>query len=722
MPYDSNQPRKGNHFSGGGQPRNTPSSRPSAGPSETAEFTSAYFQSSGRASNATQANAAPRSATDTGAHSRATTATSDTFSHATGNARGWVNNATPNVARQATSDNSTQGGVLPYGPARGGGSDPRNSYRQQRKKRGKIIGGVIAAVVALVVIVGGICGFTMFRDYKDITAKVPTLMEQASGLKDSVMAGNGEAARTTAAEIASEVSSMNDTLNGIPWQIASLVPVVGQDVQSARTLVSEADRLCQFALIPACDSLADVKLSNLMTDGAVNVDLLQSLVSTLQNISPVIQQSAETIEALPEAHIGKVGELITKVQDGVRTANSAVTALNEVAPYLPQMLGAGGEIRQYLIVAQNNVELRSTGGFPGSAGIMTVVNGRIELGEFTGIGASAGEGLEWYDQVGFGVTDEEIAIFGDRVGKIPADTPYIFDFPRAYSLFSAMYTDQKGGSVDGVIAIDPVFLQYLLKLTGGLNINGVEVNGDNAARLLMHDAYAMFDTDTQDVFFSAVASAAFSNIMNNLGNLDLPALVDVVTRGIEEGRLQMWMANEDEENVIKQIGAGGEVKTDPAAPQLGVYAGDDTASKISWYLSTNTTMDAGIKNADGSTTYHVTSTFTNNLSLAEAEAQPKYVTGYSPLKRNVSDMFIHIYLVAPAGGTISNVSSTGGDFSNQNWTAMSWNGFGVYTASPLINGQETVTVTYDVTTSTEATEAMTIDTTATAQSVAGWQQ
>ena len=718
MPYDSDQSRAGNHFSAGGQTRNVASPRSSAGPSETAEFTSAYFQSS----NHPGASSQPReSNTATPSASRATSP-SDTFVHAVESGRSVDMGATTDPGYAQSNYSSPQGGALPYGPARGGGSDPRNSYHYQRKKRGKIIAGVIAAIVVLVVIVGGICGFTMFRDYKNITAKVPTLMEQASGLKDSVMAGDGETVRTTAATIASEVSGMNDTLSGLPWQIASLVPVVGQDVQSARTLVSEADRLCQYALIPACDSLADVKLSNLMTDGAVNVDLLQSLVSTLQNISPVIQQSAETIEALPEARIGKVSELVTKVQDGVRTANSAVTALNEAAPYLPQMLGADGNVRHYLIVAQNNVELRSTGGFPGSAGVMTVVDGRIELGDFTGIGASAGEGLEWYDQVGFGVTDEEIGIFGDRVGKIPADTPYIFDFPRAYSLFSAMYTDQKGGTIDGVIAIDPVFLQYLLKLTGGITINGVEVNGDNAARLLMHDAYAMFDTDTQDTFFSAVASAAFSNIMGNLGNLDLPAFADVVTRGIEEGRLQMWMVNEDEENIIKQTGAGGEVKTDPTAPQLGVYAGDDTASKISWYLSTNTTMDAGTKNADGSTTYHATSTFTNNLSLAEAEAQPTYVTGYSPLKRNVSDMFIHIYLVAPSGGTISNVSSTGGDFSTQNWSALSWNGFGVYTASPLINGQETVTVTYDVTTSPEATEPMVIDTTATAQAVAGWQQ
>lgn len=736
-------PRRGNHFSsrsdsaaaaadpagnsaagvstGSSAPQ--PSTRRAASPSETAEYASAYFQSAQRkapqtasASRGTSAAAAsgyPPTAPSAG---RAATSQAQPAAHAL---RPQQVAQPVQAARASQTPLPSSGG---NGGGRGTGHNTHHSsyYNQQpprKRGRGKLVAGIIGAIFAIIVAVGGVCGFFMLQDYRAITAQVPTLMEEAGTLKDSVMAGDGETVRNTAADIASKVTDMHNRLEGIPWQIASLAPVVGQDVSTVRTVVAQADTLCQYALIPACDSLGDLNLSNLMSDGAINVDLLQSLVNTLQNVSPVVQQSAEIIDALPDPVIGKVNEFVTQVKDLVGTANSAVTSLNEIAPYLPQMLGSDG-VRNYLLVAQNNVELRSTGGFPGSVGVMTVSNGTISLGDFVGMGRSADGGLSWYDQAGFGVTDEEIAIFGERVGMIPADTPFIYDFPRAYSLFTQMYLDQKGGSIDGVIAIDPVFLQYMLQLTGGVDVNGVAVNGDNAAQLLMHDAYNLFDTDTQDAFFSAVAGAAFDNLMSNLGNVGMTDLLSVLERGISEGRFRIWMVNEDEENVIEKLGMGGEVKTDPTTPQLGFYAADDTASKISWYISLHTTINSSTKNADGSTTYNVTSTLTNNLSADEAATQDKYVTGYSTMKRDVTDMLNRVYIVAPAGGTISDMTVDG--YSNGGGMA-TYNGSQVYVDFVQTLGGATTTFNYNVTTSPEATEELTVAQTPTAQEVAGWQ-
>lgn len=83
-------------------------------------------------------------------------------------------------------------------------------------------------------------------------------------------------------------------------------------------------------------------------------------------------------------------------------------------------------------------------------------------------------------------------------------------------------------------------------------------------------------------------------------------------------------------------------------------------------------------------------------------------------------MFMHVYLVAPAGGSISNISTEGGDFSPQPFTEMPYNQWTFFTASPVLAGGETITISYDVTVSAEAEQPLMVRTTPTAQVVAGW--
>lgn len=695
--------RRGNHFSNNASVNKVTGAsntgrQNTAAPDETGSYTSAYFAST-RQEEAQKNNPPVTHQTTRPRVTRPTAIAAGSENHANGAGGG---------------DSHRRGPSSPYYDKR----PPR------KQKRGRVVAGVIGIVAAIIVIVGGICGFCMLRDYQEISAQVPALMEDAGSLKAAAMTGDGETVHNAAAGITGKVSDIHSRLESIPWKLASLVPVIGGDVSIVRTVAAEADRLCQYALIPGCDSLGNLNLGNLMNNGAINVSLLQSLADTLQNVAPVIQQSAETIDNLPEPTIGKVREAVTEVQDIFDVANSTVAGLNEIAPHLPQILGAD-EPRHYLILAQNSSELRSTGGFPGSAGILTIANGSMSLGEFVAMGI---DGMQWYDTPGFGVTDEELTIFGDgrgsdnRIGRIPADTNIIPDFSRVSQIISAMWTDQQGGSVDGVIAIDTVFLQQLLALTGSsIQTNGFNVDGTNAAQLLIHDVYnELTDTDTQDSFFSDVAGAAFGQLTTNLGNADLSQLIQTLSTAISEHRFQVWMSNSDEESVMVKTGCSGIIPTDPATPELGVYVSDDTYSKIAWFLSLNTTINSSVKNADGTTTYNVTTMLTNHLDPNEAYNQVDYITGYNTAKRNRSDMIDKVYLFAPAGGSISDVTIDGYVPSEFPLKEGTYNGNQVWYVTLQTSGLETSTITYNVTTAANAAD-LTVRQTPTAQEVAGWQ-
>ncbi|MGC8000595.1 DUF4012 domain-containing protein, partial [Salmonella enterica] len=51
------------------------------------------------------------------------------------------------------------------------------------------------------------------------------------------------------------------------------------------------------------------------------------------------------------------------------------------SPIAPEMMGLS-ELRRYLVVAQNDDELRATGGFISGAGVIAVENGRIASFDF----------------------------------------------------------------------------------------------------------------------------------------------------------------------------------------------------------------------------------------------------------------------------------------------------------------------------------------------------
>ena len=690
MPVDNNTPR-GNHFaSSSPRPSGVPSNPGSAHGAPAPDTTEAFMMAHNRGA------AAPRAARPITANAAAM--------------RPQPARTAPVAAPQRayTQEHPSMGNGGTRGPL-------NHSPYEPQKKKGKIIAIVVSLILLGIIAFGATTGFFLYKDAKNLKAQAGTLISEVKSMKDYLKEGEGEQLNATAGTVADQITSMRDTVNGPAWTIASFVPVYGNDIKLVRGIMEQVDVLAQNAMLPACEQLEDFKLGNMLSDGAVNLLMLKELISTIQDVEPVVTSSIDAIDALPEPHIGKIRELMGKLLEPMDSAKTVLSNINEIAPLLPRMLGDGGT-RTYLLMAQQNAELRSTGGLAGSVGPLIVENGKISVGEFIPGNTDLGGTANLFGEV----TSEEDALFTNRMANRITDTNFNPDFPRAAHFAKGLYEAGTGQTVDGVIAIDPVFLQYLLALAGGVDVNGINVNGDNAAALMLHDAYNMLSVEQTDQFFSGVAGLAFKQIMGNLGEIGFSNLFKTLGRGIAEHRFLAWMENPEEEELMTLMGCSGALKDDPAEPELGVYFADETWSKISWYFSSNTHVDGGVKNNDGTTSYHVTTTMTNNLTLAEAANQVDYITGYHPNKKNRAGMFMHVYLVAPAGGTISNITTEGGDFSPQPFTEMPYNQWTFFTASPVLAGGETITISYDVTVSAEAEQPLTVRTTPTAQVVAGW--
>lgn len=593
----------------------------------------------------------------------------------------------------------------------------RHRHRKgERKKRHT--GAIIAAVVAVLLVALGASGFMLLNSAKTVKSEAKEAVEIVGGLKDKVTSGDFSTLPDDAKKIDELCDSMKAETSSPLWTAASFIPVYGSDINAARTMIDALSDVSSNALVPMADNLSQATPGKLFQDGTINVSALQAVADSLSDSSKVFKSVNEKIQGIGDTHISQVTELVDKAKDGFATLNGAVDAAEKVAPVLPQMLGANGQTRHYLVLAMSNVEIRACGGFPGSRGVMSVTDGKLELGDFVKVDMMK-EPLSPLP-----ITDEEANLFTtgwgltgfNTLGYTMGDVTMTPDYPRAAQLASDMQKAIVGDDIDGVFAVDPVFLQYMLGIVGGTQLpDGTVVDGSNAAKVLLHDIYWNYPVEEQDAIFAAVAGSAFNKIVDELGSSDIAKIAGAIEKGASEGRILMYSRNDDEEKAAKGLGISGALQTDTSeAPILGVYVNNYSYSKMDWFLDKRVTIDSSVENADGSTTYRVTTSLKNTMTPQEKAEMPGYFQGHNGISQDIDDEVLRLYLYAPAGGSISDIKTSGSGSIEMNEAThdglkVAWGGV------HMLLGQD-VKVEYTVTTSKDSGhKELKIRTTPTAQ-------
>lgn len=579
----------------------------------------------------------------------------------------------------------------------------RHRHRKgERKKRHT--GAIIAAVVAVLLVALGASGFMLLNSAKTVKSEAKEAVEIVGGLKDKVTSGDFSTLPDDAKKIDELCDSMKAETSSPLWTAASFIPVYGSDINAARTMIDALSDVSSNALVPMADNLSQATPGKLFQDGTINVSALQAVADSLSDSSKVFKSVNEKIQGIGDTHISQVTELVDKAKDGFATLNGAVDAAEKVAPVLPQMLGANGQTRHYLVLAMSNVEIRACGGFPGSRGVMSVTDGKLELGDFVKVDMMK-EPLSPLP-----ITDEEANLFTtgwgltgfNTLGYTMGDVTMTPDYPRAAQLASDMQKAIVGDDIDGVFAVDPVFLQYMLGIVGGTQLpDGTVVDGSNAAKVLLHDIYWNYPVEEQDAIFAAVAGSAFNKIVDELGSSDIAKIAGAIEKGASEGRILMYSRNDDEEKAAKALGISGALQNDTSeAPILGVYVNNYSYSKMDWFLDKRVTIDSSVENADGSTTYRVTTSLKNTMTPQEKAEMPGYFQGHNGISQDIDDEVLRLYLYAPAGGSISDIKTSGSGSIEMNEAThdglkVAWGGV------HMLLGQD-VKVEYAVTTSKDS--------------------
>lgn len=506
----------------------------------------------------------------------------------------------------------------------------------------------LLALLALLLLAAAWTGYQSWRVNQDLRAAIG----DASALEAAIETGDQPAAEAALDDLDRHTASASDRTGGVTFSVLARMPMVGDDVDGVRVAAAVVSDLTQDALTPLVDEATDLE-SFLPRQGRVPVDRLGDLQGPVATAHDAFADaSARLDEQDASAYVGplksKYRELARRVRDAARVLETADTALQ----VMPDMLGRSGE-RNYLLVFQNNAEVRSTGGLPGAVSVLNATDGRLALTRQ--VAASA---LGRTEAPVLPLTEAEEQIYGPQLGVFFLDANFTPDFPRTAELMKARWEQVYDDRVDGVLAVDPVALSYLLAVTGPVQVGDVEINGDNAVDELLHQVYLRYENPPdQDEYFKRVARAVFDKV--TAGEGDPQDILRALARAGSENRLYVHSFEAQEQEVLAGTDVAGQLVKEPTErPHVGVYLNDTTASKMSYFLRTKVRVDAtscsgGVQVLDG---------LARLRSLAPPDAGetlPDYVTGGGATGLEPGTQLVAVRLYAPVEGEVERVTLNG---------------------------------------------------------------
>lgn len=342
-------------------------------------------------------------------------------------------------------------------------------------KFGLVGGGVLVAliVIALLIIVPGVA----------VYGSAKKLESSGRELKASVDAQDLDKIKISLGKVKGDLNTLGTMLVPLGW--IQVIPFVGGYWSDANNAVAggkagiEAGEILLETIAPYSDILG-FNGGKQAEDGAKTAeDRINFITETVGSIVPqldkvgaktaVMSERFAKIEPnrYPTSFRGKeVREPIRKGVQVVRQMHQFVTDGKPVLAQAPYLLGTKGE-RTYLLIFQNDKELRATGGFITGYSIVKVKNGKFDP-----------------------VTSNDIYNLDNKLkSRIPAPeaikkylplVPYWNlrdmnlspDFKISMDTFKENYDKTKSPDVDGIIAIDTKLAVDILKVIGQIGVPG----------------------------------------------------------------------------------------------------------------------------------------------------------------------------------------------------------------------------------------------------------
>ena len=252
------------------------------------------------------------------------------------------------------------------------------------------------------------------------------------------------------------------------------------------------------------------------------------------------------------------------------------------------VLAGADKPKKYLISFQNSAEARGTGGILGAYALIELDKGNLKILR-TGSNASL-----------YGISLKEIPVavpseFLNLYGKNPAilqNSNLSPHFPYGAQIWLGLWKTKYGQQLDGVIAVDPTALSYILRSTGEIRLKSSEkITSENVVEETLKNAYERYekDNDARKQYLVEIMNATAAKLTT--GEYSKVKMAKALRDGIKANRILIYSTNQSAQKQLETVRLGGHLGLAANNEYRTVIQNID-ASKLDYYLDRSVTIES----------------------------------------------------------------------------------------------------------------------------------
>lgn len=455
------------------------------------------------------------------------------------------------------------------------GSQPAN-----RKK----LYGILLGLLLVFAVVGGAsaaAGYHTYSVIRNLKNQAAELQVTVNATKDHLKTQNLPATDESLKQIDTQLQSMKQEyqrlsyLNALP--IGRGYYQDGLHIFAAGEAGIRAGQKTVAAILPHADVLGFTGEGSF--EGGTAENRIRLLLETLGEVSPQLDEITaelnvvkdELAQVNPDRALYKreiqgyrVDQLLSDASAGTEAAAEKIQQYRPALEVLPEIAGSNGNRKKYLILFQNDNELRPTGGFMTAYAVMFVEDGKVypeKSDDIYELDKKFTQRIPIPEKLGKYLTTERYYNLRD-MNIHP-------DFKTSMDEFFEHYQEVRGepGDIDGIISIDTNVLSDLVKILGPVDVPGygtfsAETDERCDCPQIIYALSEIVDRPTPYIredrkgiiapMMQAILQKAY-----DAPKEQWPALFTLANQAIEEKHTQFYFINEEHQAAAEAVNAAG---------------------------------------------------------------------------------------------------------------------------------------------------------------------